>query len=161
MKCKTIQKKCIKYTLSIAFLMILFIAFYVWIDQKQEEKSFALEENVIAGTPQEDPEDLSYSTLFVEEGYEIGICGTPSIEQEHLVCYLTNVTSNQIWIKAKIYDEQENLIGQTGMIKAGNYVEKIKLNSSLESQNIQIKIIAYEPETYQSRGNVSFKIAVH
>ncbi len=55
----------------------------------------------------------------------------------------------------KVEGENGKLLGETGLIKPGEYVKSVKLNESPEAgSDIRLRIVAYEPETYYSAGSV-------
>lgn len=67
--------------------------------------------------------------------------------------WLTNPADNNIWLKVRILDKNENLLGETGLIKPGEYVRSIKLDTIPDkTAKITLKIMAYEPDTYKSAG---------
>ena len=61
---------------------------------------------------------------------------------------------NQIWTKLRILDQDGNIIGETGLLKPGQYVESVQLNDVAVSGNVTLQVMGYEPDTYFSAGSV-------
>lgn len=160
MICKTEIKMLKKYIVILIIAAIIFGICYYLIEKNNNTINIKYEENVIVGIPENIPEEMGYDSIFVEEGYEIALCGYPSKVEERLEAYITNNQENNVWIVVKIYDSNDNKVGETGIIKQGEYVKDIKLNKELSAGNITIKIIAYEPNTFESRGNIAFKTII-
>lgn len=52
-------------------------------------------------------------------------------------------------------------MGETGLLKPGEYVKTVTLTKTLAAgENIKLKIMGYEPETYESAGSVSLNVTV-
>ena len=69
--------------------------------------------------------------------------------------YLTNLESNEVWIKLRVYNEDNEIIAETGLIKPGEYVKSIQFNKKvIENEKVKMKIMAYEPNTYYSEGSI-------
>ena len=102
-------------------------------------------------------EKYEYSTLEINDGYEIGLCGKPNITNNQIELYFTNMEKNDVWIKVQILDSENKVIGETGIIEPNKYVKSIELNENIEGK-INIKVIEYEIDTYNSKGNVNLKL---
>ena len=116
------------------------------------------ETNAIEGSP-DVPEKYAYKELY-QEGmpFKSSICGNIFTENNEAVLYFTNPESNDAWLKVRITDEQGNILGESGIIKPGEYVRSVKLNKELsESVPVKIKLMGYEAETYNSLGSVTVK----
>ena len=71
---------------------------------------------------------------------------------------------NTVWLKVRILDENGDILGESGLIRPGEYVRSVELNSvPQQTTAVSLKIMAYEPETYYSAGsavlNTTLKIA--
>lgn len=113
------------------------------------------EKNAILGTP-EVPDNYGYDVLYQEGmSFKVGLCGIVKIQSSLADIYLTNISDNSLWLKVRIYDEMGDIIGETGIIKPGEYVKSVQLSTVMsENSKIQIKIMSYEPETYHSGGAI-------
>ena len=114
------------------------------------------EQNAVTGVP-EVPEDLGYSSPY-KEGmtYRFSVCGNVTAEGENAVVYLTNPAENSVWLKLRVLDENGRTLGETGLLRPGEYVRCVKLSSVPPAgAKITLKIMGYEPETYHSAGSAT------
>ena len=114
------------------------------------------EQNAVTGVP-EVPEDLGYSSPY-KEGmtYRFSVCGNVTAEGENAVVYLTNPAENSVWLKLRVLDESGKMLGETGLLRPGEYVRCVKLSSVPPAgAKITLKIMGYEPETYLSAGSAT------
>ena len=128
------------------------------VPKKAEQGKFvppAFDAFAIAGTP-EVPEGLGYSAPFQEGmAYRFAVCGNVLMDGKQALVYFTNPAENETWTKLRIYDENGNVLGETGLIKPGEYVQYVELDKELASGTpIKLKIMGYEPDTYLSAGSV-------
>lgn len=112
--------------------------------------------NAVAGMPEDIPAELNYGSPISQSEFLFALCGTPTVtEDSRLRIYFTSHVDNEVWLSIKIYTSDERLIGSSGLLRAGEYVEFIDLSEPvLPDSEIKIKIISYEPDTYYSRGVV-------
>ncbi|MBQ9121296.1 MAG: hypothetical protein IJY12_02905 [Clostridia bacterium] len=113
------------------------------------------EANAEIGTP-EVPDNLGYAEIH-KEGmtFSAWICGEIYQDDGKAIVYFTNPESNDVWLKLRIMDEQGNILGESGLIKPGEYVHSVSLNENIiATTSVRIKIMGYEPETYNSVGSV-------
>ena len=116
-----------------------------------------LEAFSIEGKPENVDETLTYQEIRVKENYIVSICATPKEKNEKLTLYFTSSEKNVDLLKVRIFDENNNLLGESGLLKPNSYVKDIILNRSLkENQGISVKVMSYEKDTYYSNG--SFKL---
>lgn len=115
----------------------------------------------VQGTP-EVPEELGYSSPYAEGmSYRFSVCGNVVMDGSEAVVYLTNPAENEVWLKLRILDENGNRLGETGLIKPGEYVKAVFLEKPLEAgTKIRLKIMGYEPETYRSAGAIVMNTAI-
>ena len=114
------------------------------------------EQNAVSGVP-EVPEELGYSAPYKEGmAYRFSVCGNVTVEGENAVVYLTNPAENEVWLKLRVLDEKGNTLGETGLIKPGEYVRCVSLSAVPSAgTKIILKIMGYEPETYHSAGSAT------
>lgn len=111
------------------------------------------------GTP-DVPENLGWSEIDAKE-YKFSVCGVIAPKNENADLWMTNPAGNKVWLKARILDKDGNILGETGLIRPGEYVRSVRLNASLKDGDpIIIKIMSYEPDTYYSAGTVGLNITV-
>ena len=115
----------------------------------------------VQGTP-DLPESSGYSSPY-KDGmtYRFSICGNVISDGADAVVYLTNPAGNEVWIKVRIMDEGGNTLGESGLLKPGEYVKSVHLESLPDAgAKIRLKIMGYEPETYYSAGSVTLNTNV-
>lgn len=93
--------------------------------------------------------------------YKTAVCGNICIDNGDAFIYLTNYSENSTWLKLRIYDSEGKIVAETGLVKPGEYIEKIHFVRVMQdTERIKLKIMAYEPETYYSAGSVVLNTAV-
>ena len=100
------------------------------------------------------PSELDYGSPYHEGmSYRFAICGNVTMNGSYATVYLTNDTANAVYIKLRVFDGDGNILGETGLLKPGEYVKDIELRVELtEGTKICLKIMGYEPNTYYSAG---------
>lgn len=114
------------------------------------------EANAVAGTP-DVPEELGYSSPYKEGmAYRFSVCGNVTAEGSNAVVYLTNPEENNVWLKLRVLDADGNILGETGLLRPGEYVRCAALSAVPPAgAAITLKVMAYEPETYYSAGSAA------
>ncbi len=106
------------------------------------------------------PEGLGWQELDAKV-YKAGICGKFIPKGNTADVWLTNPVSNTVWLKVRVLDEKGNTLGETGIIKPGEYVQSVELdNVPKAGKPIVLKIMAYQPDTYYSEGAVSLNTTI-
>ncbi len=114
----------------------------------------------VAGTPTD--ADDSWTPIY-KEGMEFSahVCGRVIVNDNAADIYFTNDEGNDVWMKLRIIDTEGNILGETGLIKPGEYVRSVTFDTVPSSgTEIKMKIMAYEPETYYSAGAVSLNTVI-
>lgn len=165
MSIKANSKKNKDYTLPILFgvfavLMIVMIT-ALCIPKTPEFVPPDFETAAVQGTP-EVAEDMGYTELYKEGmAYRVSVCGIPTVDGQDLTVYFTNTEGNEKYLKLRVLDENDNILGETGLIRPGEYVKAVTLAKTLAAgEKIKLKIMGYEPETYESAGSVSLNVTV-
>lgn len=113
-----------------------------------------------SGTP-EVPEGLGWSEINANDLYRVSVCGVVKVNDGKADIYFTNPEANNVWLKLRILDAEGNILGQTGLIKPGEYVQSIAFDKAPKAgDSISMKVMGYEPETYYSAGAVSLNTVV-
>ena len=112
--------------------------------------------NAISGIPGDVPSELNYGSPSVQNEFGFLLCGTPAVTDDNdLRIYFTSPSTNNVWLLIKIYDVEGEMIGASGLLRPGEYVEYVKLDRTVESgSDIRIKVLSYEIDTYYSKGTV-------
>ena len=83
----------------------------------------------------------------------MSLCGKLNADGQ---IWLTNPESNEVWLKVRVLDAGSNILGETGLVRPGEYVQTVELTTiPRPGTSITLKIMAYEPDTYYSAGAAS------
>lgn len=143
-------------------LIIMIVALSV--PKKAQRGEFvppAFESAAVTGTP-EVPDGLGYSAPYQDGmAYRFAVCGNVLMEGKQALVYFTNPAENDTWTKLRVYDENGNILGETGLLKPGEYVQYVELDKELTPGTpIKLKIMGYEPDTYLSAGSVALNTQI-
>ena len=88
--------------------------------------------------------------------FKVGISGKIIVKKDNYAdIFLLNNEENNVWLKLRVFDENNNILGETGLLKPGEYVKSINFSESvIVGQKIKLKIMSYQPETYYSEGEI-------
>ena len=159
------QKK--NYILPLAaVLCVLSLAVMVFALTRQEVQTEMgeftpppFDSSAVVGTPAV-PDGLGWQELDAQ-AYIVGICGKFIPNGNTADVWLTNPVSNTVWLKVRVLDEKGNILGETGLVRPGEYVQSVALdNVPKVGTPIVLKIMAYQPDTYYSEGAVSLNTAI-
>lgn len=166
-KAKQIKKKK-DYTVPIlggVFAAVLILMVVVLCIPKEAEKGEfvppAFDSAAVTGTPEVD-EALGYTELYQDGmAYRVSVCGVVTMDGKDAVVYFTNAESNEKYLKLRVLDAVGNILGESGLLKPGEYVKSVELTEKLAAgTKIKLKIMGYEPEDYSSAGSVSLNVTV-
>ena len=77
------------------------------------------------------------------------------MDSNNATVYFTNAEGNNVYLKLRVLDENDNSLGETGLLKPGEYVKDVELIRALSAgTGIRLKIMRYAPDTYLSEGSV-------
>lgn len=166
MNIQTKTDNCKKYTLPVlfgifaVFLIVMTVA--LMLPKTAEFTPPDFDPSAVNGVPTVD-ENLGYSELYKEGmAYRVSVCGMPTVQNDELTVYFTNADGNEKYLKLRVLDENGNILGETGLLKPNQYVKFVKLSETLTADTkIKLKIMGYEPETYESVGTVSLNVVVN
>ena len=112
--------------------------------------------SAVKGIPELDNAD-GYGTIDASV-YRFSACGAISLKENKVDIWLTNYAENDVWLKMVLKDENDNVLGETGIIRPGEYVQSIALAVVPENScAVRMIVMGYEPETYLSIGNVTLQ----
>lgn len=147
-------------TLCIVALTAMALA--LTLGSKQEPAAFtppSFDETAQVGTP-EVPENLGWGELDAQ-AFKASVCGVFIPDGGAADLWLTSPETNTVWLKLRVLDAEGNILGETGLIKPGEYVQSVPLSSTPKSgTKIILKLMAYEPETYHSAGAASLETTI-
>ena len=110
------------------------------------------------GVPTVSDESLRYSYAKITDELAVGLCATCERVEDELVIYFTSLEHNVAWVRVKVYDEKGKLRGESGLLRPGEYVERIALTSAPRGETLKIKVLSYEPDTYYSLGSAELTV---
>ena len=165
MRIKANSKKNNDYTVPILFgvfaVLLIVMITALCIPKTPEFVPPDFDAAAVQGTP-EVAEDMGYTELYKEGmAYRVSVCGVPTVDRQDLTVYFTNTEGNEKNLKLRVLDTEGNILGETGLIKPGEYVKNVTLSKTLDAgEKIKLKIMGYEPETYESAGSVYLNVTV-
>lgn len=148
------------FTLSlVCIIAIIIMVVSLCIPKEAEQPPFVpppFDVNAIVGEPTV-PDNLGYSVLYREGmSFKVGICGKINITANSADVYLTNLSENHAWLKVRFYDQAGRMIGESGLVRPGEYLKGITLDIVPHTtEGIILKIMSYEPDTYNSLGSIT------
>lgn len=133
-------------------------------NKNQEDAEFVpppFDASAVSGMPSVD--DGSLSKIYQDGmSFTAYVCGKPVTEGQRARVFFTSTEDNGVWLKLRITDENGNIIGESGLIRPGEYVEYVSYSKQPRNgQKIKMKIMAYEPETYYSAGAIVLNTTVN
>ena len=160
MKKKTNKPLMLAALICAVSLVVMLVALTA--GRKQVQAEFTpppFEANAIAGTPAV-PEGLGWTELDCK-AYKVSVCGNVTTVGNSADVWLYNPESNTVWLKLRVLDEKGNLLGETGLLKPGEYVRSVVLdNVPRDGSTIALKIMAYQPDTYFSEGAATLNTSI-
>ena len=109
----------------------------------------------VNGAP-EVPDGLGYRVMDAKGVYSFGVCGELKLNGAATDVWFTSPETNTVWLKLRVMDTAGNILGETGLIKPGQYVQTVALQGDCTvGMAVTVKIMSYAPETYYSRGEVT------
>lgn len=145
-----------------AVSLITMISTLVFTQKDQEPQTFVpplFEEQAIRGIP-EVPSNLGWSELDAQV-YKASVCGVVTVTDGKADVWFTNPESNDVWLKLRVLDGDGNILGETGLIRPGEYVRAVSFKTIPKPGDaIGLKLMAYEPETYYSAGSAILNTVV-
>ena len=160
MKNKKRTNQCVlPIILAVCFAVVLGITIFLLCNLKRGQAEFIpppFDFSAIEGIP-EVPDSLGFSSPYKDGmGYRFSVCGNITMNGVKATVYLTNPEENNVWIKLRILDTDGNILGETGLVRPGEYVKEVSLSRRIPCGTpVNLKIMGYEPETYKSAGAVT------
>lgn len=115
----------------------------------------AFEAQAVSGLPEVPPEHWS-QVSGGSLGFSVHVCGQFPVRDGAAQLWFCNDSSNTVWMKVRILDAQNGILGESGLLRPGEYVQWVMLCRIPQSgERLALKIMAYEPDTYHSAGTVT------
>lgn len=112
--------------------------------------------NALSGEPKP-AKEFGYDTVQAVDSFRFMLDSSLWQQEDSSVfVHFTNPEDTNIWMMVEIVDENNQSLYKSGMIKNGEYVEKLEPLTDLsdEPYNITILVYGFEPQTYYSMGIV-------
>ena len=141
---------------------LAFMVLALCLGNRPEEAPFTpppFDSTAVTGTPTV-PEELSWQELDAK-AFRVGVCGVVTLQGNSADIWLTNHEDNTVWLKARLLDEQGEILGETGLIRPGEYVQTVQFTKAPnKGDKIRIKVMSYTPDVYTSEGVASFETTI-
>lgn len=100
------------------------------------------------------PEDTGYGQLDAQS-YRFSAAGALTVRDGAVDIWLTDPADSTVWLKVRLLTEDGAVLGESGLLRPGQYVRSVTLTTVPEQTvPVILKIMAYEPDTYYSAGSV-------
>ncbi len=108
------------------------------------------------------PKELGWSEIYSDGmSYKAYLCGRLLLNGKTADVFFYNEADNDVWLKLRIYSQDGKILGETGLIKPGEYIKTITFDTvPRDGESVKMKIMSYEPETYYSEGSVVLNTTV-
>ena len=126
--------------------------------QKAEFTPPPFEPEARVGIP-EVPEGHGYQELDVQ-AFRVALCGEVHVCDAGAEVWFTNPHNNTVWLKLRVLNEAGQIVGETGLLRPGEYVQHVVLKETGPGKPVILKVMAYEPETYHSFGSVELHTCI-
>lgn len=112
------------------------------------------EKNAVVGDPVV-PSNLGWAELAIMDGGKVHVCGILNADfSGSLPVWFSSDANNTVWVKLRLLDADGNVLGETGILKPGEYVERMQLVEGTHSCSCTLLALLYEPDTYYIKQNV-------
>jgi len=136
-----------------------------------------IDKHETVGEPQNQSAIAGYVAYEAPDVCKVKICCEPALADGYASIWLTNPADNDVLIRAELYSVKtvydsetgqatflpDKLLGKTGFIHAGAFVEKVKVKGlrSGEETKVMVKISTMYEETRTSKGIFYIRTTVH
>lgn len=114
------------------------------------------EKNALPGEPEN--VGAGWGTLTLGEELAVSLYSAPAVSGGRAeVCFAAH-EDNTAWVMQRVTDEKGNTLGETGLLRPGEYVRYVELSSVPKNGRARVRILCYEPGTYYSLGSADASI---
>lgn len=117
------------------------------------------ESAALTGAPELADESL-YGTLTLSDEIAVSLYSAPIVADGAAQVFFTSQPENEGWVLLRLLDAKGNLLGETGLLRPGEYVEAVVLETMPTTPQVVARILTYEPDTYYSLGSASAQITL-
>ena len=156
----TIKKALLPVSIVLCAVSVVVMIFALTTENNNEFTPPAFDSTAVQGTP-EVSESLGWLPVEAAGIFTASLCGKITAIGNTAEVYFTSTQTNTVWIKLRVLDNHGDTVGETGLIRPGEYVKSVTLTSvPADGSDIKLKIMAYEPETYFSAGSASLNTTI-
>ncbi len=110
----------------------------------------------IVGFPAETDSSAQYSDVKVNDSFVISLALAPLYKDGGAQVFFASDANNTVNTLVRLYDSDGKMIGESGLVKPGEYVESVAISLvPTKTTSIFAKVLSYEKETYYSMGTTS------
>ncbi len=156
------QQKIIALSLG-ALLLVLIVAVIVTavLQSRPIKGDFtapSFDPHAIEGIPPE-TQVSNYGKMTVSEGFAFCACAAAAMDDQGVKLYFTSPDTNTVWMKIVVRDAKGKLLGESGLIRPGEYLPSVALSErpSNKASTLYAQVYSYEPDTYYSKGSAGFE----
>lgn len=121
----------------------------------------AFDSNAVILNADDIPQTAQYKSLSIKDDFKVSMSSVVAIAYDTIDIYFTSHNENAAWLKIEILNADGTVsYGESGLIKQGESLKQIKLNSTPQGDELIVKILSYEPNTYYSLGTATVKIEI-
>lgn len=147
--------------LVLAVLSVLCLCFTACEEEKPQFVPPAFDATAVVGTHDVKEGQRGYGVLDARGVYQVGVCGMIIVEDTKAEVWFTNPAENNVWLKLRVQNKSGNILGETGLVKPGEYVKYLTFTKApAVGDEIVLRVMGYEPETYYSKGEVTLNTTV-
>ena len=170
--CRTQLKRTALLVAAVAAVSLIILVVGIWFLRQPVD---IMEPDAVAGIPEALPNEVGYSQFAQPDFGMIRLCANPTVDGKDIYLYLTNSDINAHLLRAEVYSavaktdasgkvtwEPNKLLGKTGFLEPGTYVEKVTLSKALPAgeTRILVKAALRNAESGQSEGFVYLNMVV-
>lgn len=152
----------IKILLAICILTVSVMIAVLAVGKKQIKEEFTpppFDINAVKGVP-EVSGGKQWQSLDTET-FSVSVCTDVFVSEGYAEVIFYNDPENNCFLKLRMLNKENSVISETGIIKPGEYIPRVYINSdSFSDETAVLKIMAYEPDTYYSEGAVSVNVNI-
>ena len=153
-------EKRIILKLSILVLVLLAAVLIQHTNQQVEVRDFvppSFDANALSGEPEVAYPDM-YGTLSLNDEVTVSLYSAPIVtDGTALVCFTADA-GNTAWVRLRLQDTDGKILGQSDLLRPGEYVARVKLTTQPDRPEAIAKILTYEPDTYYSLGTATAQV---
>ena len=117
----------------------------------------AFDASALSGEPEVAYPDM-YGTLSLNEQATVSLYSAPIVSGDTATVCFTADIGNTVWVRLRLLDAEGNTLGQSGLLRPGEYVDCVALTTQPDRPEAIAKILTYEPDTYYSLGSATAQI---